>query len=146
MCLFEPVCVPEAVAVLAFVAHPGSSSLFMWFVFHKSFLFEDTMDPVMADVNVFFSEDLLQGDCCERMLFSYVQYDLFLCVCNGFGFSPCFLGVWVLVEGVELVVEFSGPSWCDVLGFGYSVGGLFSFVYLFDDPSYFPLIQLPHRN
>jgi len=146
MCLFEPVCVPEAVAVLAFVAYPGSSSLFMWFVFHESFLFEDLMDPVVADVDVLFSENLLQGDCCERMLFSYVEDDLFLSVCDWFGFSSCFLGVWVLVEGVEVVVKLSSPSWCDILGLCDSVGGLFSFVDLFDDPSYFLLIQFPHRN
>jgi hypothetical protein len=30
------------------------------------------------------------------------------------------------------------------LGLCDSVGGLFSFVYLCDDPSYFLLIQLPH--
>jgi len=146
MCFFEPVCVPEAVAVSSFVSYPGSSSLFMWFVFHKSFLFEDLMNPVMTDVDVLFSEYLLQGDCCEGMLFSYVEDDLFLSVCDWFGFSSCFLWVWVLVEGVKLVVEFSGPSWCDILCFGDSVGRLFSFVDLFDDPSYFLLIQFPHRN
>ncbi len=66
MWLFEPVCMPEAVAVSAFVAYPFSSSLFMWFIFHESFLFEDLMDPVMADVNVLFSEDLFQCDCMRE--------------------------------------------------------------------------------
>ena len=71
MCFFEPVRVPETVAESSLVAHPGSSSLFMWFVFHQSLLFEDSMDPVMTNMNVLFGEDLLQGDCCERMLFAY---------------------------------------------------------------------------
>ena len=43
---------PEAVAVPTFVAYPGSSSLFMWFIFCESFLFEDSMDPIMTDVDV----------------------------------------------------------------------------------------------
>ena len=58
MCLFEPICMPEAVAVPSFVANPTSSSLFMWFVFHEFFLFEDPVDPVMADVNFLFVENL----------------------------------------------------------------------------------------
>ena len=58
MWFFEPVCVPEAVAVPTFVAYPGSSSLFMWFIFCESFLFEDLVDSVVADVNVLFGEDL----------------------------------------------------------------------------------------
>ena len=72
MCFLEPVCVPEAVAVSSFISYPFSSSLFMWFVFHKSFLFEDPMDPIMADVDALFSEDLLQGDCVQWMLVSYL--------------------------------------------------------------------------
>jgi hypothetical protein len=144
MWFFKPVCMPEAVAVPSFVANPFTSSLFMWFIFDESFLFKDLMDSVVANVNVLFCKDLLQGDCCERMLFSYFEDDLFLCVCDWFCFSACFLGVRVLVEGVEVVVKLSSPSWCDILGLCDSVGGLFSFVYLFDDPSYFLLIQFPN--
>jgi hypothetical protein len=44
----------------------------MWLVFHKSFVLEDPMDPIMANVDVLFSEDLLQGDCVKRMLVSHL--------------------------------------------------------------------------
>jgi len=56
--LFEPVCMPEAVGVSTFVANPFSSSLFMWFIFCQSFVFEDSMDSVMTDFNALFSKDL----------------------------------------------------------------------------------------
>ena len=72
MGLYKPICMPEVVAVPSFVAYPGSSSLLMRFVFHKSFLFEDPMDPVMTNEDNFFSKDLLQGDCVKRMLVSYL--------------------------------------------------------------------------
>ena len=55
------------------------------------------------------------------MLFSYFKYDSLFFFEDWFGFSPWFLWIRILVEGVELVVEFSGPPWCDVLGFCDSV-------------------------
>ena len=71
MCLFEPVSMPETVAVSSFVSYPFSSSLFMWLIFHQSLFFEYAMDPVVTDVDILFSEDLLQDECVEWMLFSY---------------------------------------------------------------------------
>src|SRR4030042_491508 len=72
MWFFKPVCMPEAVAESSLVAYPFSSSLFMWFVFCYSFLFEDLVDSVVADVDSLFSENFFQCDCVKWMLVSYL--------------------------------------------------------------------------
>jgi hypothetical protein len=74
---FEPVCMPEAVTESTFIPYVRASSLFVWFVFCQSFLFEDPMDPVMTDVNALFREDLFQSDRSQGMAAVYLKNDLF---------------------------------------------------------------------
>ena len=74
---FKPIRVPKAITESAFISNIRALSLFMGFVFCQSFLFDDSMNPVVSDVDFLFCEDLFQSGRSQGMAVVCLKDDTF---------------------------------------------------------------------